>query len=135
MPSLSDIISYILAAILIFFGLIFLIASAIEPIRLLPGLSLLAVAGLLLYLRREVREVRASEEKLEAAIIRLARRKGGFVSIADVSSELNLPIDKAKKLLEGLERKGVAFLDFKKIGDEGVEVYRILGATEGEGKE
>lgn len=135
MPSLSDIISYILAAILIFFGLIFLIASAIEPIRVLPGLSLLAVAGLLLYLRREVREVRASEEKLEAAIIRLARRKGGFVSIADVSSELNLPIDKAKKLLEGLERKGVAFLDFKKIGDEGVEVYRILGATEGEGKE
>ncbi|MEM0036547.1 MAG: hypothetical protein QXJ48_00650 [Candidatus Korarchaeum sp.] len=102
---------------------------------MLPGLSLLAVAGLLLYLRREVREVRASEEKLEAAIIRLARRKGGFVSIADVSSELNLPIDKAKKLLEGLERKGVAFLDFKKIGDEGVEVYRILGATEGEGKE
>lgn len=135
MLSLSDIISYILAAILIFFGLIFLVASAIDPAHALPGLSLLAVAGLLLYLRHKVKEVKASEEKLEAAIIRLARRKGGFVSIADVSSELNLPIDKAKKLLEGLERKGVAFLDFKKIGDEGVEVYKILGTTEGEEKD
>lgn len=132
MPSLSDILSYSLAAILIFFGLIFLIASALEPIRILPGLSLLGVAGLLLYLRHRVGEARASEERLEAAVIRLARRRGGFVSIADVASELNLPIDTARKILEGMERKGVAFLDFKKIGDEGVEVYRILGAMDEE---
>ncbi len=130
MPSLSDILSYLLAAILIFFGLIFLIASALDPIRILPGLSILAVAGLLLYLRHRVEEAKALEERLEAAVIRLARRKGGFISIADVSSELNIPIDTARKLLESLERKGVAFLDFKKIGDEGVEVYRILGVDE-----
>ncbi|MCS7102474.1 MAG: hypothetical protein NZ992_01170 [Candidatus Korarchaeum sp.] len=134
MPSLSDILSYILVAILAFFGLIFLVASAVDPVHALPGFSFLVVAGLLLYLTHRVKEVKASEEKLEAAIIRLAKRKGGFVSIADVSSELNLPIDTARRLLEGLERKGVAFLDFKKIGDEGVEVYRILGASEGEEK-
>lgn len=132
MPPLLDILSYIVAAILTFFGLIFLIASALDPAHTLPGFSLLAVAGLLLYLRHKAREVRVSEEKLEAAVIRLAKSKGGFVSVTDVSSELNLPIDIARKLLEALERKGVAFLDFKKIGGEGVEVYRILGASEGE---
>ncbi|MDW8036025.1 MAG: hypothetical protein RMI85_06175, partial [Candidatus Korarchaeum sp.] len=107
MPSLSDILSYILVAILAFFGLIFLVASAVDPVHALPGFSFLVVAGLLLYLTHRVKEVKASEEKLEAAIIRLAKRKGGFVSIADVSSELNLPIDTARRLLEGLERKGV----------------------------
>lgn len=132
MPSLSDILSYALAAILIFFGLIFIIAGVYEPWRLLPGLSLLAIAGLLLYLRGKVGEAKTREEMLEAAVIRLARRKGGFVSIADVSSELNLPVDRARRILEGLERKGVALLDFKRIGDEGVEVYRILGAAEEE---
>ena len=132
MSSISDILSYLLSAVLIFFGLIFLIASVFEPMRVLPGIALMGLGGLLIYLRYMLREAKASEERLEAAVIRLAKRRGGFVSVADVSSELNLPVELARKILEGLERKGLAFLDFKKIGDEGVEVYRILGASEEE---
>lgn len=127
MPSLSDILSYFLAAILTFFGLIFLIAASLDPWRIFPGISLLMIAGLLIYLRNLAAQAKAREERIEAEVIRLAKRKGGYVSIADVSSELNIPVEKARKILEGLERKGVAFLDFKRIGDEGIEVYRILG--------
>lgn len=133
MPSLSDILSYFLATILAFFGLIFLIASTLEPMRTLPGIALLALAGILIYMRHLAKEYSAREEMIEASVIRLAKRKGGFVSIADVSSELNIPVEKARKILENLERKGVAFLDFKKIGDEGVEVYRILGTSSDDG--
>jgi hypothetical protein len=51
LPSISDILSYLLSAVLIFFGLIFLIASTIEPMRVLPGIALLGLGGLIIYLR------------------------------------------------------------------------------------
>ncbi len=127
MPSLRDFLAYGAGAVLIFFGLIFLIASSYNPSRAVPGFAMLLLGGAAIYANMMAKRAQVSEELLEAKVIRLARRKGGYVTVADVAADLNLPVDTAKQVLERLERKGLAFLDFKRIGDEGVEVYRILG--------
>ncbi|MDK2383658.1 MAG: hypothetical protein QI199_02460 [Candidatus Korarchaeota archaeon] len=129
MPSLRDFLAYGAGAILIFFGLVFLIASSYNPSRVLPGFTMLLLGGAAIYANMMVKRAQVSEELLEARVIRLARRKGGYVTVADVAADLNLPVDTAKQVLERLERRGLAFLDFKRIGDEGVEVYRILGTS------
>ncbi len=127
MPSLSDFLAYGAGAVLIFLGLVFLIASTIEPARVVPGFVMLLLGGGAIYANMKLKRAKLTEEMLESMVIKLARRKGGYVTIADVAADLNVPVDVAKHVLEGLERKGLAFLDFKRIGDEGVEVYRILG--------
>lgn len=132
MPSLQDLLAYGSGTILIFFGLIFLIASSYNPSRLVPGLAMLILGGAAIYSNMVVKKAKLSKELLEAEVIRLARRKGGYVTVAEVAADLNLPIDMAREVLERLERRGVAFLDFKRVGDEGVEVYRILGADGGD---
>lgn len=128
MPSLQDLLAYGAGTVLIFFGLIFLIASSNNSFRIIPGFFMLLLGGVAIYANIMVRKARSSEELLEAEVIRLARRKGGYITVADVSADLNLPIDASREILERLERKGLAFLDFKRVGDEGIEVYRILGA-------
>jgi len=133
LPSSRDFLAYSAGAILIFFGLIFLIASSYNPSRVIPGFAMLLLGGAAIYANMMAKRARISEELLEAKVIRLARRKGGYVTVADVAADLNLPVDVARQILERLERKGLAFLDFKRIGDEGVEVYRILGARSEEG--
>ncbi len=128
MPSIRDFLSYGASAILIFFGLIFLIASSIEPFRVIPGLTMLILGLGVIYTNMKLKKAELSKEMLESKVINLARRKEGYVTVADVSAGLNVPVDIAEEVLHSLERKGIAFLDFKRIGDEGVEVYRILGA-------
>ncbi len=127
MSSLRDFLSYGASAILIFFGLIFLIASSIEPSRVVPGLVMLLLGLGVIYANMKLKRAELSKEMLESRVINLARKKGGYVTVADVSADLNVPVDVAEEVLHSLERKGIAFLDFKRIGDEGVEVYRILG--------
>ncbi len=127
MLSLRDLLSYGASIILIFFGLIFLIASSIEPTRVFPGLTMLILGLGVIYANMKLKKAELSKEMLESKVISLARRKGGYVTVADVSADLNIPVDVAEEVLHSLERKGLAFLDFKRIGDEGVEVYRILG--------
>ncbi|RLG40370.1 MAG: hypothetical protein DRN78_05615, partial [Thermoproteota archaeon] len=80
-----------------------------------------------IYVNRELKRAKLTEEMLETLVIKFAQREGGVVTVAEVSAGLNIPVDVAKRVLERLERKGLAFLDFERIGDEGVEVYRILG--------
>ncbi len=127
MLSLRDFLSYGASAILIFFGLIFLIASGIEPSRIVPGIVMLILGLGIIYANMKLKRAELSKEMLESRVINLARRKGGYVTVADVSADLNVSVDVAEEVLRSLERKGIAFLDFKRIGDEGVEVYRILG--------
>ncbi|MCD6243837.1 MAG: hypothetical protein J7J65_01195 [Candidatus Korarchaeota archaeon] len=127
MPALIDILSYLSAAILIFLGLMFLIAATIEPTRVFPGLALLLLGLGVIYVNRQLKRAKLTEEMLETLVIKFAQREGGVVTVAEVSAGLNIPVDVAKRVLERLERKGLAFLDFERIGDEGVEVYRILG--------
>ncbi len=130
--SLLRAISYFLSAVLAFLGIIFMIASVYEPIRVVPGLFMLLVAGALLYFAVKGREIEQRRKMLEVEVIRYAKRSGGKVTVAEVASALNVPVEVAEEVLKSLERKGLAYLDFEKIGEEGVMVYRILGVKEDE---
>ncbi len=128
--SLLRIASYFLAALLTFLGMIFLIASVYEPTRIIPGLFMLVVAGALIYFTVKGKELEHRRKMLEVEVIRYAKRSGGKVTVAEVASALNIPIEVAEEILKSLERKGLAYLDFERIGEEGVIVYRIIGVKE-----
>ncbi len=122
-------LSYILSAILLFLGIVFLIAAVYEPIRVVPGFLLLFVAGALIFFTMKEKELEHRRKMLEVRVIEYAKQAGGKVTVADVASGLNIPIEVAEEVLKSLERKGLAYLDFEKIGEEGVMVYRILGTS------
>ncbi len=130
--SLLRTISYFLSAVLFFLGIIFMIASVYEPIRIVPGLFMLLVAGALIYFTLKGKEIEQRRKMLEVEVIRYAKKSGGKVTVAEVASALNVPVEVAEEVLKSLERKGLAYLDFEKIGEEGVMVYRILGVGEDE---
>lgn len=101
-------IGAILISILLFVaGLIFLIAAD-RLSRLLTAVALLAIGGILLWyaisVLRRLREL--SPENLAAAVIDLARRLGGELSIAQVQAEFKIGNELALETLERLRRQG-----------------------------
>lgn len=121
---------YALAGALMALGIIFLIAAALNPVRIFPGLALIGLGLGVLVLRYRSERPKIREKFLESKVVRLAREKRGRLTLTDVVSDLNLPVDAAKKVLSSLERKGIAYLDFERMEDEGVEVYRFPGLSQ-----
>lgn len=129
MPRLSffPMISLSLGILLGFLGLMFLIAASYNPVRIFPGIVLMGIGALAIYAGTSgYRKARRIEE-IQDDIIRLARSRGGKLTLAEVVSDLNLPVDLAREALLSLEKKGIAYLDFERVEDEGVEVYRFPG--------
>ncbi len=114
-----------LAAILTALGFIFLIAAVLNPIRVLTALGLFSLAGIMVYFVGRQGALERAEARMEAEVLRLARARGGKLTAEDVSINLRLPLDKARAILIGLERKGSALMDFEEVEERGVEVFRF----------
>ncbi|RLG49961.1 MAG: hypothetical protein DRN96_08775 [Thermoproteota archaeon] len=114
-----------------FFGLMFLIAAALNPVRVVPGLAFLGAAGLAGYLAYRMSRERRALAGLEAEVLRLAEVEGGKLTAAKVSASLGIPVELARSILSKLARKGVCYLDFEEIEEVGVEVYRFPQLEEG----
>jgi len=108
---------------LIFFGIVWMIAAVFEPVRAITGMAMIilggAAAASAVFLVREP----VMPEAYEARIINLARAYEGKLTVNDVSSELGIPVSEAKRALNQLGRKGSCYIDFEETGEAGVEVY------------
>lgn len=93
---------------LLVLGVIFLIAAATNPSRILVAGVFLLLGGVLLAwgaLRlRRLAEI--SPEALSTGIVDLARRLGGEVTVAQVQAEFNIPQDLALSVLERMRGQG-----------------------------
>jgi len=93
---------------LLVLGVIFLIAAATNPSRILVAGVFLLLGGVLLAwgaLRlRRLAEI--SPEALNTGIVDLARRLGGEVTVAQVQAEFNVPQDLALSVLERMRGQG-----------------------------
>ena len=89
-------------------GLLFLIASATGPNRILVALALLAVGAVLLVagLKRLRRLAAIHPEALETGAVELARRLGGELTVAQLRAEYGISADEAGKVLEKLVNDG-----------------------------
>lgn len=89
-------------------GLIFLIASASGPSRILVALALLAIATVLLVagLKRLRRLAAIHPEALETGAVELARRLGGELTVAQLRAEYGISAEEAGKVLEKLVNNG-----------------------------
>ncbi len=86
------------------------------------GAWLLTGGGWLVYLKRwaATRDPGAARKPdaakfdplLPVEILRLARERGGILTVSSVSIELNVPLDKAGAALEECVRRGNAFPDY-----------------------
>ncbi len=108
-----------------FLGLMFLLAAALNPVRVVPGLVLLGLAGVAGYLAYRMTGERRALASLEAEVIRLAEVEGGKLTAARVSASLGISVELARSILSKLARRGVCYLDFEEIEEVGVEVYRF----------
>jgi hypothetical protein len=114
MKKLVAIGAIVLAIILFLFGLIFLIAASTTS-RLLTAFALLAIGALLLwYAIRTLRRLRVlTPDNLDTAVVDLARRLGGEVSVSQVRSEFSVDQETAQASLDRLRREGVAQLEHR----------------------
>jgi len=112
---------------LAFLGLLFLIAASYNPARVFPGIVLMGIGALTIYIGTSGKRREMRIEEIQDDIIKLARRKGGKLTLAEVVSDLGLSVDLAREALLSLEKRGIAYLDFERIEDEGVEVYKFPG--------
>jgi len=113
----------LLAAVLVFFGVVWMIAAVYEPIRAITGMAMIAVGGAAAASAVYVVKEPVMPEAYEARIIDLARAYEGKLTVNDVSSELGIPVSEAKKALSQLARRGSCYIDFEETGEVGVEVY------------
>ena len=108
MSKLSAILAIVISIPFLAFGLIFLIAAATNPSRLLTAVTLFAFGAVLLALGalrlRRLSEI--SPEALATGIVDLARRLGGEVTVAQVQSEFRIPSAMALGALEKLRGHG-----------------------------
>jgi hypothetical protein len=90
------------------FGLLFLVAAAQGPTRILVGLALLAIATAMLVggLHALRRLATISPEALRIGAVELANRLGGELTIAQLRAEYRIPQDLAAKALESLAAEG-----------------------------
>ncbi len=113
------------AALFGLLGIVFAVAAAYNPARVFPSLLFLFLAGTSIYLLRIRQRSGVALGRIEAETLRVAREKGGRLTPEELALELGIPVDLALSVLRGLERKGVAYLDFEQIEERGVEVYRF----------
>ncbi len=108
MKKAPAIVAVIASIPFIVLGLLFLIASAAEPSRILVALALLAVGAILLVagLKRLRRLAAIHPEALETGAVELARRLGGELTIAQLRAEYGISADEAGKVLEKLVNDG-----------------------------
>lgn len=103
------VVAFVMAAILLAMGLLFLCAATREPRRLPLSLILLVIGGGLATwsaLTRR-REQRLKPERLGDSIIDLVRASGtAEVTLAQIVAELNVPTEAAQQALGMLERRG-----------------------------
>jgi hypothetical protein len=78
--------------------------------------------GVLLFsgVRRNVARRRAEAE--EAAVLRVARGRGGVVSAVDVAADCGIGLDEAQTILDRLHLRGHAEMD---VAPTGTVVYRV----------
>ncbi len=129
MPRLSifPIAAFLIGGLFAFLGLMFLIAASYNPTRIFPGIVLMGIGALTIYAGTYGRRKEKRIEEIQDDIIRLAKRRGGKLTLAEVVSDLGLPVDLAREALLSLEKRGIAYLDFERVEDEGVEVYKFPG--------
>lgn len=116
-----------MAAVLVFFGLVWMIAAVYEPIRAVAGIAMILVGGAVAFSAFYFVREPVMAEAYEGRIINLARTYEGKLTINDVSSELGIPVSEAKNALNQLGRKGSCYIDFEETGEVGVEVYIFPG--------
>ncbi len=125
-----QILLYVISAVAIFLGFMFLIASVYAASRILVGLAFLFGGGLCILWANKMGRGAVERRKLESAVLSLAKDRGGKLTVAEVSAELGIPVDLAKQVLSSLEREGLAYLDFEEIDREGIDVYKFPGVLE-----
>ena len=123
MNRLLAIIAIVLAIALLIFGLIFLIAAD-SASRFLTAVALLGAGALLVWFAvhtlRRLREL--DPENLGTAIVDLARRVGGDVSVAQVRAEFKIDQQRALEALERLRQQGLAQLEHR--GERTVYLFK-----------
>jgi len=80
------------------------------------------VGGVILYRRVRRTVARRQREEREAAVLRVARDRGGVVSPVDVAADCGLSLEHAQEILDELHRRGFNEMD---VSDTGVVVYRF----------
>jgi hypothetical protein len=102
------VIAAIASVPLLVLGVIFLVAAAANPSRILVAAIFLLFGGALLtwgvLTLRRLAEI--SPESLATGIVDLARRLDGEVTVAQVQAEFGIPSNLAQSVLEGLRGRG-----------------------------
>ncbi len=128
MKRVVAIIAIVLSIPLLTLGLLFLIAAASEPQRLLTAAAFLALGTVplawgIVTLRRLAQ---TSPEALATGTVALARRLGGEVTVAQVQAEFRIAPSLAQTTLDSLCASGQAAAQAR----EGRTVYVIRGLQE-----
>ncbi len=125
MKKILAILAVLVSIPLLTFGLVFLIAAAAAPSRILVAGALLVAGGLLLAWAISTlrRQAEISPEGLATGTVALARRLGGEVTVAQVEAEFHIPQGQAFEALERLRTRGLAQVEQR----EGRSVYVVRG--------
>lgn len=87
--------------------------------------------GVALVRGRPRRHLAADEAAWSAELLRLARRQGGNLTVAEVVADVDLPPEEAERHLERLCLLGLAE---HRVSESGVIVYRVAGLLTGREK-
>jgi hypothetical protein len=117
--------------IFIFFGLIFTKNTREDFGNLLLAWSFMGLPPLAIGLYFLIKQNKRNKEKLETdvevSLVRLAHQKKGKLLVLDVVSALGVTTNKARKMLDELNIKGVFDIE---VTSEGVIEYRLQGYSE-----
>lgn len=117
------IILFIVGILSLFFGIVWMIAAAYNPMRVITGFFMLFLGVGFVFLAWQVIQEPIPLETYESRIIRLAKRYSGRITVNDVSLEMGMPVKKARRILDQLSRKGSCELQFEDVGEFGRDVY------------
>jgi len=117
------IILFIAGILSVFFGIVWMIAAAYNPTRAITGFFMLILGGGFVFVAWQVIQEPMPLESYESQIIRLAKRHNGRITVNDVSSEMGMPVKRARRILDQLSRKGSCELQFEEAGEFGRDVY------------
>lgn len=118
-------IALAVAVLLLTLGLLFLIAAAERPSRILPAAILVALGAIPLAwgITTLRRQAEISPQALSAGALALARRLGGEVTAAQLQAEFRIPAQMAQETLDKLAAAGQARREERSSGT----VYVIGG--------
>lgn len=133
-PPRANIAARLGAIVLVVLGLLFLVTSLLgflpeEPRMTVMGLLLFAILGLVLggagltWLRRQSSDELAERNvHQERAVLELLKRKGGEISLGDITNQLSLPPADAEAVMGRLTAQRMVEPD---LTAEGTVVYRV----------